>query len=215
MPEEDLKKLPPEERIKRLKELEQKKKKEIEDAQKLIKESESELSEKVKTKQKIPIPEVAAEDLKNLSDAEKDIVKQHRGFREKNKDEEEISDKASKPKRRENLEDTLGGEKAPRVSEHQFGDYIARLSHQPVKDLYAEMSRINHAVEDKGYISAAEERRVEYLNSAVERKLEDVESGKYSFSEDVAEAASLIQQIGSSLRDVYQRGKGKRNDMYR
>jgi len=216
MPEEDLKKLPPEERIKRLKELEQKKKKEIEDAQKQIKESEKELSEKVKTKQKVPIPEVAVENLKNLSDAEKDIVKQHRGFTEKKKDDEEISDKTSKPKRKENLEDTLGGEKAPRVSEHQFGDYIARLSQQPVKDLYAEMSRINHAVADKGYINAAEERRVEYLNSAMERKLEDVNAGKYSFTEDVAQSASLIQQIGSSLRDVYQRGKGRKsNEMYR
>ena len=132
------------------------------------------------------------------------------------KKEEESKDKPSKPKRRENLEDTLGGEKAPRVLEHQFGDYIARLSQQPVKELYTEMSRINRAVEDKGYINAAEERRVEYLNSAMERKLEDVNAGKYSFTEDVAQSASLIQQIGSSLRDVYQRGKGRKgNEMYR
>ena len=65
------------------------------------------------------------------------------------------------------------------------------------------MTQINKAAEEKGYVSAEEERRVEYLSSAVERKIEDVESGKYSLTEEVAMAVSVTRQIGSKLRDVY------------
>ena len=52
---DDLKNVPPEERIKKLKELEEKKKKEIEEAQKAIRESEQEITEKRKWEDKVPI----------------------------------------------------------------------------------------------------------------------------------------------------------------
>jgi len=69
--------------------------------------------------------------------------------------------------------------------------------------IYDEMKNINAAVEEKGYISQEEERRVEYLTSAVEKKLEAEESGSYSFTEDVAMSANITQQLGAKLMNVY------------
>ena len=66
---EDLKKLSPEERIKRLKELEEERKKEIEEAESLIKETVREIEE-AKEKRIIPIPEARATDLATLDTAE-------------------------------------------------------------------------------------------------------------------------------------------------
>ncbi len=84
-----LKDLPPEERIKRFKELEGKKKKEmeeqrqalekqrkeIEEAEKGIKDAEGELNEKKKVKEKVPIEQVASETGEGLSEEAKIILK--------------------------------------------------------------------------------------------------------------------------------------------
>ncbi len=79
---DNLKSLPPEERIKRLKELEEKKKREIEeqrkaidDAEKGIKEANEELTERQKVKDKVPIAEVASEQGEGLSEEAKIILK--------------------------------------------------------------------------------------------------------------------------------------------
>ncbi len=63
---EEIKKLSPEERIKRLKKLEDEKRKEIEEAQKLMKESVVELEREEKIKKEIPIPQVKAVDIGGL-----------------------------------------------------------------------------------------------------------------------------------------------------
>ena len=74
---DELKKLSPEERIKRLKELEEERKKEIEEAEALIKETNRELAE-AEEKQKIPIPEARATDLSTLTTSEeRQIVTTH------------------------------------------------------------------------------------------------------------------------------------------
>ena len=78
-----------------------------------------------------------------------------------------------------------------------------QLSHKPMKDLYGEIAGINQKVEDKGYVSAEEERKIQYLASAVERKVQDVEAGRYSFSEEAAQAASVTQQLGAKLHNQY------------
>ena len=74
----DLSKFPPEERIKKLKELEKKKKEEIAQARKEIKESEDELTERQKWTDKVPIPQFAQEDLVGLSNEAKEMLKASR-----------------------------------------------------------------------------------------------------------------------------------------
>lgn len=213
---DDLKNLQPEDRIKKLKELEQQKKKEIEEAHKQIRDSERELTEKQKIKEKIPIPQVARQDLKDLTAEEQDIIRTHRGLKkeEKKSEVEEKIEKADKKSKESADLEFLAREKVDLPLQLMQSEYTLHLSQRPMHDLYSEMTKINQAVEDKGYVNAEEQRRVQYLSSAVERKLDDIESGKYSFNEDVALAASLVQQMGAKLRDVYHRGKGEKNSMY-
>jgi hypothetical protein len=217
MANDELKNLPPEERIKKLKEIELQKKKEIEEAHKLIKESELELNEKAKQKEKIPIPAVTAIDSKNLSKEEKELFETHRGSK-KQEDLEESTEKTTKPKAKEGKDSSsleqLAKEKLDLPPEVVHSDYTKFLSQKPITDLYSEVTKINRAVEDKGYISREEERRIEYLSSAVERKINDSSQGKYAFNEDTAKAASLIKSLGSRLMDIYHSNNSD-NNMYR
>lgn len=224
MANDELKNLPPEERIKKLKELEQQKKKEIEEAHKLIQESEGEITEKAKQKEKIPIPAVAAASMDELTEAEKEVVSTHKGIK-KNKVsqiEEEVKEKDEKKKvedkkTKDSLEE-MAREKVEIPPEVLQSDYTRFLSQKPIHDLYSEVTKINRAVEDKGYVSREEERRIEYLSSAVEQKINDIDAGRYTFSESAARAASAIQQVGSKIMSIYRRN-GEEEDgqkgMYR
>ncbi len=86
----DIKKLPPEERLKKLKELEAERKKEIEEARKLAAESEHEIALE-EIKRDIPIPQLTAVDVDTLfTQEEKDIFKSKRFTGEKIKEQKEV-----------------------------------------------------------------------------------------------------------------------------
>lgn len=216
MAKDDLKDLPPEERIKILKKLEEEKKKEIAEAEKAIKESQDELTERRKWADKVPIPQMSKDDFKDMSPDEAKVQEAHKGKKstsDYNMLEDDDKDKKS-------LKDVL----TPRISGESIGledlarehvelppevmnsQYAMQLSQQPMQNLYHEITGIKQTVEDKGYISAEEEKRVAYLASAVEKKVEAGEEGKYSFTEDVAKAASLSRAISANLRGMYKSG---------
>ena len=67
--------LRPEDRIKKLKEKQAEMKKAIAEAQKKIAESETELNAENLIKEKIPIPQLKADSMSELSEAEKEIFK--------------------------------------------------------------------------------------------------------------------------------------------
>jgi membrane protein involved in colicin uptake len=69
---EELRKLSPQERIRKLKEIEEKRKKEIEEAETLIRESELEIGEHEEFRRKVPIDEVRATDISTLDTASED-----------------------------------------------------------------------------------------------------------------------------------------------
>ena len=207
---DELKNLPPEERIRKLKELEKQRKREIEDAQKKIKESEDELRERRKWKDKVPIPEFAQDGFGGLSEEAKEILKQHRGVKERVL--EQVSEPKSKSplvKNREqaSLEETLRREQIQIPPEVVNADYTRHLSQEPVKNLYQEMAGLREDIGQKGYMNRDDERKVEYMMGAVERKRAE----GYSFTEEAAMAANLTQQIGASLRNMY---KSEQRDMY-
>ena len=218
MVDEQLKNLPPEERIKKLKELEQKRKKEIEEAHQLIQQSEDEITERQKWEEKVPIPQVASEDVKELSTEEKEILKVHKGLKDKKFVEETTEKKAPSVKKEEvSLEETVEREQVRTTSDRLQGEYslggapaqpvnmeyVAALSRKPMGDLYQEMSALNHDFREKGYLSQEEGRRIEYLTGAIDEKMKAVEAGRYSLTEEAAEAASITKQLGSQLRDAY------------
>ena len=184
--------------------------KEIEEAKKKILESEKELTARDEWARKVPIPQFSQNDLVGLSAEGKEILAVSKGIKVKKKDDEEDDDESVEKKVVEKTKDdfadleTLARESVDLPLELMQSEYAQHLSQQPMRNLYDEIKTINHTVEEKGYISAEEERKVEYLASAVERKVEDVEAGKYSFNEDVAMAASLTRRIGSKLRGMYQ-----------
>ena len=205
--------LPPEERIKKLKKLKEEKEKEIAEAQKLIKESEEELTDRRKFKEKVPIPESAKNDLEGLSKEGKEILKEQKGLREKVAEHEEkkAAAKTSKDDKKYDLE-SLAREQVELPPDVINSEYALQLSKEPMGNIYKEMGQIYKAVEEKGYISREEEKRVEYLSSAVERKIEADEEGQYSFSREAARAASITQQLGASLISTY---KGHKSGLYR
>jgi hypothetical protein len=218
MAKDDLKGLPPEERIKILKKLEEEKKKEIAEAEKAIKESQDELTERRKWADKVPIPQMSKDDFKGMSPDEAKVQESHKG--KKSTSDYDVLEDDSEDKDKNSLKEVL----TPRVSGESIGledlarehvelppelmnsQYAMQLSQQPMQNLYHEITGIKQAVEDKGYISAEEEKRVNYLASAVEKKVEAGEDGKYSFTEDVARAANLTRAISANLRGMYKSG---------
>lgn len=260
MAKPELEKLHPAERLKRLKELEQKKKQEIEEAQQQIRESERELSEERKWKEKVPIPEIAKEDLEGLSEEGKALLKAHRGLPEKKpggssgdtvetaeesveeaargnergegktreEREEQRRGRASRRGKASVLEETVAQERMARPAANvEYGaalppgrpldvDYTLRLSQRPVENLYQEITGLRQEAEEKGYLSRADVRRVEYLTGAVEEKFRAADEGRYTFSQETARAASLTQQIGAELRSMYKRGiEAPQKDWYK
>ena len=73
----DMEDLPPEERIKRLKELQKKKKEEISEAELLLKESEEQLRAKHAWEEKVPVPEVTKDE--GETPEEEELLRTHRG----------------------------------------------------------------------------------------------------------------------------------------
>lgn len=201
MIEEEIKNLPPKEKIRKLKELEEKKKEEIEEAQKILKESEKELTEREDWEKKIPIPQVEVESTENRTEAEKEIIEAHKGIAKKRGlGAEEFSKEEIIPKKGESLEETVGKEKVEISAGIRESEYTVFLSQQPINNLQQEIKNLYNTVKDKGYISPEEERKAEYLTGAVEQKIEDMYTGKYpSFSEELAEKALASRKLGASL----------------
>lgn len=239
MADKNLKDLPPEERIKKLKELEAQKKKEIEDAQKQIKESEQEIIKEKKWKEIVPIPQVAQESLEGLSAEGKEILKNVKGKKEdkkgdkdeekegeKKKDGEKVAEKVSE-KEELSLEETLMREKAavssgaqvqyelPREL-HPNHDYVRHLSETPAERLKEEAQSLYNAFKERGYMNDEEQKRAAELYTASDLKERAGDGGLYpSFTEEVAEKTSLVKQIAGHLLHNMYRAKKSGNEMYR
>ena len=199
---ENLKDLSPEERIKKLKKVEAEKKKEIESAQKMLRESEQEITQREEWKRKVPIPQIAVERTEGMSEAEKEILGSHKDLKDK-----EVESKKPKEKiiqEEESLEESIAKEKINLAPELMQSDYTAKLSQEPMDKLYNEMKDIYNRVEESGYLSSDDQRKVQYISAATEVKME---SGEYSLTEKVAMAANLTKKIGTGL--MYHRGDGK------
>lgn len=233
MAKENLKDLNASARLEKLKKLKQEREKEIAEAQEAIKEAEQELNQEKEWVEKVPIPQVAMESLQNLSVEEKQVLKTHKGLKEKaieksSDDDNKDKNLAEKTKQKTDseLEDAIRDEEVTQEmvqAANMLGpgsnlDYINQLSQEPVNELYNEAKNIYEAVKDKGYMSAKENRRMSYISSAMEQKLTDVEAGDYSLTQEMAKAVSVTQQIAESAGAMYKSDHGKDenvNETYR
>lgn len=136
---EDLKKLSPEERIKILKELEKSKKNEIDEARKLIVQSEGEIEEEAEIRKHVPIPQVKAVNIEGLfSTEEKQLFKATRFVDERRREEPEAV-----------LEEAVKKEE-PREHVEQRQYQIRQQITEQTRDIY---NRAKQEVEEKGYMS--------------------------------------------------------------
>lgn len=132
---EELKKLSPERRLMALKELEEKSRKEIEEARKLMTESRREIEVEEEHKRDMPIPQLTSIDIESLfTQEEKEVFKAKRFVGEKGIDVGESGKKESKSpediriaQRRGVLEEVLEKENAPDMSLQEAHQYGARL----------------------------------------------------------------------------------------
>jgi hypothetical protein len=199
---DDIKKLSPAERIKRLKEFQEENKKEIEDAQKLIKSSEEE-EEIEKELEKIPIPQIRSVDIDALfSPEEKEIFKEKRFVSETAR---EVQKEKPSPKKESPLESIA--EAAPRLAQEQEKvniDYINQLSQRPAAELKERVAEIYSVVKDTGYLNQDQQKDLHNIDYATRKKLEDIEAGKYTdVTRDVAKEMIMTEKMKNLLQDKY------------
>ena len=224
MPEEDFKNLPPEERIKRLKKLEEEKKKEIEDAKKAIKDSEEELSDRRKWIEKVPIPEIATEEVESLGEEGKQLVRHHRSSKDLaekkvDSDEEDNSEEVKEEDlegavEREEIHLPKGEMKPYGMEQEAFGklnpEYVAQVSYAPAQEAKQILQDIYQDVEKRGYMTQEQHETVQTQVSGLEAK---ANSG-YTPSSEAAMAWSAAQQIGAHLlhQEVKYRSKASKGE---
>lgn len=173
---------------------------EIEEAQQKVKgENKEDKPEKKEAVEKKT--EKKAEELKKEEGKEKNTVEETFG--------ESAEETVKRPREIIDLEAITRKAPIP-AAETREADYVEELRNRPVTEIYKEIKDIYRAVEEKGYISPTEQRKVEYSNLEIERRFEDE---NYSFTEETARAASISHRLSASMMGVYKGKKG--TDMYK
>jgi len=191
---DDIKKLSPEERIKRLKELEEERKKEIQEAEKLMKSSEDEIVVQEKIRRDIPIPQLKAVDVDHLfSAAEKQMFESKHGQRQKGL-KDMVAD--AKPQKKEGilpealpLEETVAMEQA-NVTQEQLQsqqEYLHQLAMTPLEKIHQEAQEIYRQFKDQGYTTQEQQQRAAELYQAVQIKEQAASSGEYNAAKQIIE----------------------------
>jgi len=184
---DDLKKLPPEERIRKLKEISEKGKKEIEEAQKAIKDSEDEAEENAELLRKVPIPQIKAVDIESLfSEEEKDAFSTMRFVDRKKTQSQKITQQEAK-----NLEEQVSQEK-PKVSEKELKQNQEYIHSLGTVDLHHKREEIYESRESQGYINNRQQMELYNINKEMDGRRRDAEAGIYKTqSEEVAELLGI------------------------
>ncbi len=201
----ELRKLSPEERIKKLKELQEKGKKEIAEAQKMISESEEQIAKEQELKD-IPIPQLKSVSIDELFTAEEKALFKAKRFVEERIPAEE---KIEKPPEAKPLEAVA--EEAPRLTEAEEQAHIhyqvqaQQEAQRAAGDLYNEMRNIYNEVRETGEITPEQLDRVRIIQYADIEKVEQMRRGDYSPTESQAVARRLVasQRIGDWLNRFY------------
>lgn len=166
----EINRLPPAERIKALKRLEEERKSEIKQAEELIRTSEREI-DVAETMKKIPLPQMRAVDPSTLfSREEKAIFATHHQTKVPGEPAREVSARVPSMRRgnEESLEETIAGtptRKDEQAANFQYGKKLEEALHMAYKTL-TEMSA---KVGEKGYMSPGEQEAVDFYKSKLEK----------------------------------------------
>lgn len=186
----ELRRLSPEDRIRKLKEIAEKDKKEIKDAQKLIKQSEDEIEEERKIKEQIPIPQVKAFDISELfTQEEKDMYRAKRMVGPERKEEEE------KP-----LEKTVEEEEVKLTEEQQREQqrqYMQTIEGKPIENIYSGVANIMDEARETGYITNEQKN---FMAAAYEVAKHRAQDESYSRREEIQEQFSTMKKLMQYVR---------------
>jgi polyhydroxyalkanoate synthesis regulator phasin len=166
---EDLRKLSPEERIRILKELEEKRKKELLEAEKLIEQSVAEIKAEEKLKEEI----------------EEEERKQRQSSKLKKIDDTNLEGKVQKEKQML-VDEELSNNK----------QYQIKLSMEPITNLYDRLRDVYQQVVENGEMTNEQERQIRDLGYAMQHKSDAIDHGEYKTAgeqiEDIISASKSI-----------------------
>ena len=212
---DDLKKLPAEERLTRLKQLAEEREKEIKEAQALMKLSEQELKEEERLREKIPIPQMIAEREEQLETGEeREMFDAHRmrgGRRAEQKEKDEPTEQhmqhAAGETEEESLEHRVARE-APRPVAPAEVQYAAAL-HEARQPLTYEAGtpRAREGIYQAAQpptLSTERELRTEYAR----REHTELERRAQGTPGSEAQSATASAQAGEKLKRAYQSRAG-------
>ena len=225
---ESLKGLSPEEKIRRLKQLEQEKKKEIAEMKEEIKKSEDQIETRQKWVEKVPIPQVIQEDLEGLSKDGKIILKKI-GHAQEESDSDKDEDSGSNDSLEETIQEEAQGLTPVTRGDVQYQiptevlhqqintEYAAALSYKPVDETADALQGIYSSVEKRGYMTQEEQEFVRHSLSGLEKKA----ASGYNFTQQTAQQASDVRKIAGHLlhnaikySSSHDKGDRNPNDLY-
>ena len=196
----DIKKLSPEERIKKLKKIEKENKKEIDEAEKIIKDSIREINVKEEIRD-LPIPQIKAIDIESLfAPEEKEVfaAKRYKDLRARHVEEET----AEIP-----LEKTVEQEK-PKITEEeleaqrQYQILTNELRRERTENVVQELRNIYNQVGETGEITR-EQMRMAYVADAVAReRQEEIRRGTYGrMDEEISDQLNIARKISKFIQN--------------
>jgi len=198
----EIKKLSPEERIEKLKKIEEENKKEINEAEKIIKDSIREINVKEKIRD-LPIPQIKAVDIESLfSPEEKEVfaVKRYKDLVVRHAQEE----KAEIP-----LEETVKQEE-PRATKEELAAHIKyqvlanELRREPTENVVQELENIYHQVIEGTGVTGDQMTMAYAANVVARERQQEIERGTYGrLDEQVSNQLDIARQIFKSIQDKY------------
>ena len=195
---EELRNLPPEQRLKKLKELEKKREADEKSAKILEEVSNQQIEDQQEWERKVPLPQLASDqDTALISEEEKLLQREHK-LKLPSLPVEEVAPSVS-------LEETVAHEEIPsRVQEMADVEYgRAQLAQQPVADLYAQARKLQDEVQHQGYMTSSQQEEFQTLSSAAYSKGEAMETGSYSHPSQTAR--TMMGGLKSMLQSMYQK----------
>ena len=206
-----LEKLPPEERIKRLKEIAEINEREINEVKRLIKESESEIEEKQSIQKKLPLPQLRSIDISTLfgKGTQEDIILSTHSYK--------ISPQPTDSQQDSNLEGKISPSEINSEQASEFreiglydikGDYrLSLVRYSPANTIlertYNIMSTIKYdpslSINDKTEMI----KELALISYGTTKKLTDFHDGSYLISEDSARRLVSTHNIIKSFLDQY------------
>lgn len=194
---DEIKKLSPEERVKRLKKLEEEKRKEIEEAEKLMKQSVGEMEREEEIRQQIPVPQMKAVDIDQLFTQEEKQVFAAKRYQKADKEEEPAEEPKPEEKTLEGEVMQAPPELTPEQAEQQRA-YGEQLAQEQSGQLYQMAREAYNEFRETGQVDQA---RMYALDVAARTKDDASPGGEYKApTEEAQEQFGSVKSIVKYLR---------------